>query len=200
MRPVHLAIAIAAFATTAAQGQSQGQSQGRSQGLVFLVRHAEKAAQPANDPPLTSEGEIRARALAEVLATAGITAIISTPYARTLATVKPLAERLGVAVEIVAISAGSASNPLSPPEVLARHAQAVADVVRKHADEAVLVVGHSNTIAGIAAALGAPKLPDLCDGDYDQIFVLELRPSGPPRFMRSRFGVPATDPKCASMR
>jgi hypothetical protein len=51
----------------------------------------------------------------------------------------------------------------------------------------------------IAAALGAPAMPDLCDGDYDQILTLELQPSGPPRMTRARFGAPAADPKCGKM-
>jgi broad specificity phosphatase PhoE len=80
------------------------------------------------------------------------------------------------------------------------HAQAVAAAVRAHAGKAVLVVGHSNTITAIATALGAPAMPDLCDGDYDQLFVLEIPPSGPTRFARLRFGVPARDAACAAMR
>jgi broad specificity phosphatase PhoE len=157
--------------------------------LVFIVRHAEKAAEPANNPPLTAVGEVRANALADVLATAGISAIISTPYLRTLNTARPLADRLGVRIDTVPTTGG-----------VPAHAQATADAVRKHAGKAVLVVGHSNTITSIAAALGAPKLADLCDGDYDQLFMIELPASGPPRFVKSRFGAPATDATCASMR
>ena len=157
--------------------------------LVFIVRHAEKAAQPANDPPLTPIGEARAQALAGVLATSGVSAIISTPYLRTVNTAKPLADKLGVRVDTVGTAGG-----------VAVHAKATADAVRQHAGKAVLVVGHSNTITAIAAALGAPKLPDLCDGDYDQLFMIEIPASGSVRFARSRFGAPASDPGCAAMR
>jgi broad specificity phosphatase PhoE len=156
--------------------------------LVFIVRHAEKAAAPANDPPLTPEGAARATALVDVLANAGISAIISTPYARTVGTAKPLAEKLGVKVDSVAIAGGTPA-----------HVQAVADAVRKHAGKAVLVVGHSNTITAIATALGGPKMADLCDGDYDQLFVLELPASGAPRFTRARYGAVAVDSKCQAM-
>jgi hypothetical protein len=51
--------------------------------LVLLVRHAEKAAEPADDPPLTAAGAERAQALATALQDAGVTAIITTPLRRT---------------------------------------------------------------------------------------------------------------------
>jgi broad specificity phosphatase PhoE len=161
----------------------------QAQTLVFLVRHAEKAAQPAVDPPLTPQGEARAQALADMLASASIGAVISTPYARTLGTARPLATKLGIKVDTVAIGSG-----------VPAHAQAVAVAVRKYAGKAVLVVGHSNTITAIAAALGAPTLPDLCDGDYDQIFILELPATGPARFVRAHYGAAAADAACAAMR
>ena len=177
-----LAFALVAVAALAASAQSTS--------LVFIVRHAEKAAQPADDPGLTPAGEARAAAMADVLAHAGIGAIISTPYARTLATARPLAAKLGIPVQTVAM--GTAGTPA--------HARAVADAVRKHAGKAVLVVGHSNTVTLIAAALGAPTLPDLCDGDYDQLFILEVPAAGPTRFVKARFGERAVDGKCSAMR
>lgn len=156
--------------------------------LVFLVRHGEKAAQPANNLPLSPEGEARARALADVLANAGVTVVLSTPYERTLGTVRPLATKLGITVDTVGIGGG-----------IPAYAQAVAAAVKQHPGKAIVVVGHSNTIMHVAAALGAPSLPDLCDGDYDQIITLQLQPSGPPRMAHSRFGAPASDPKCGKM-
>jgi broad specificity phosphatase PhoE len=166
-------------ATSAASAQST---------LVFLVRHGEKAAEPAANPPLTAEGEARARALVDVLAHAGISVVISTPYERTLATVRPIAAKLGIIVDTIPIAGG-----------VPAHAQAVAAAVKKHAGKAVLVVGHSNTILQIAAALGAPSMPDLCDGDYDQLVTLQLLPAGAPRMTRTRFGAPAFDAKCGKM-
>ena len=55
------------------------------------------------------------------------------------------------------------------------HASAVADAVRAHAGRTVLVVGHSNTIPAIIAALGGPKLPDICDTQYSNLFVLVVK-------------------------
>jgi broad specificity phosphatase PhoE len=176
--PALLLAAMVAVLPAAAQGPT----------TVFIVRHAEKADAPAADPPLTPAGEARARALAELLTHAGIGAVISTPYARTRGTAAPLAAARGLTVETVPVAGG-----------VPAHAAAVAEAVRRHAGKAVLVVGHSNTVPAIAAALGAPRLPDLCDGDYDQLFIVELLPPGEPRFVRARFGEPSPRSGCTPM-
>src|SRR5688572_14937113 len=67
---------------------------------VLLVRHAEKAAQPADDPPLTAEGEARAQALVQVARDAGVTAIVTTQFQRTRLTGAPLAQALGITAEV----------------------------------------------------------------------------------------------------
>src|SRR4051812_25423915 len=112
------AAAIVVFAATTLAAQTT---------TVILVRHAEKAAAPAADPPLTAEGEVRARNLWEAVKDAGINAIISTQFLRTKNTAQVTADALGLTTEIVA--AGGAN-----------HAQDVAAAVRKHAGHTVLVV------------------------------------------------------------
>lgn len=165
--------------------------------IVLLVRHAEKAAEPADDPPLSAAGSERARALAGTLADAGVTAVVVTPRLRTRATAQPLATARGLTPDVVPL----AGTP-------AAHAQAVADAVRRHAGGVVLVIGHSNTVPGIIAALGGPKLPDLCDAAYSNLFLLVLEGEGgagtgaaPARLVRSHYGAP--DPAgaagCATM-
>jgi len=157
--------------------------------VVLLVRHAEKAAQPPQDPPLTEAGSARAQALVAVARDAGVSAIITTQYERTRKTAEPTAAALHVTPEVV--DAGPA----------AQHAKAVADQILKHAGGTVLVVGHSNTVPAIVGALGAPRPRDLCDSEYDQLFVVVLGDAGPPRVIRSRYGaVSADDPACAAMQ
>lgn len=143
---------------------------------VILVRHAEKAAEPAADPPLTSAGEARARALIDVARDAGVTAVVTTQFERTKATARPLAAALSITPEVVDARAKD-------------HAQEVArSVLAKHAGEVVLVVGHSNTIPAIVAALGAKQPPAICDSEYDGLYVVTVPPSGPARVIRAHYG------------
>ena len=157
--------------------------------VVLLVRHAEKAAQPAQDPSLTEAGAARAQALVVVARDAGVSAIITTQFLRAKSTAEPTATALKLTPEVV--QAGS----------MPQHAKAVAEQVMKHAGGTVLVVGHSNTVPAIIGALGAPQPRDLCDSEYDQLFVVVLGDTGPPRLIRSRYGAAnADDPACASMQ
>lgn len=148
--------------------------------LVVLVRHAERAAEPADDPGLTSAGEARATALRDALAATGIGAVITTQLRRTQLTAAPLANERGLAPVVVRAGGGAEA-----------HARAVADAVRAlPAGVAVLVVGHSNTVPAIIAALGGPGMPDLCDAQYAMLFTLVLPSVGPPRLIRSTYGAP----------
>ena len=157
--------------------------------VVLLVRHAEKAAQPPQDPPLTDAGATRAQALVAVARDAGVSAIITTQFVRTKSTAEPTAAALKLTPEVVQ------AGPMP------QHAKAVAEQVKKHAGGTVLVVGHSNTIPAIIGALGATQPRDLCDSEYDALFVVVLGDTGPPRVVRSKFGAPsAADASCQSMQ
>ncbi len=156
--------------------------------VVVIVRHAEKAAQPAADPPLTAEGADRAQFLAEMLRGANLGAVLHTPTARTRDTALPTARQFGLTPEVL---------PLGPAAV---HAEAVAEAVRKHAGKTVLVVGHSNTVMKYIAALGGPTRADLCDHEYNGIYTLIIA-HGETRLVEGRYGPPnpaATAP-CAGM-
>ena len=158
--------------------------------VVLLVRHGEKAAQPAADPALTPEGEARAQALLEAARDAGVNAVITTQFLRTRATAEPVARAMSITPEVIAAQG-------------AGHPQAVADAIRqRYVGRTVLVVGHSNTIAAIAGALGVPRPRDLCDSDYDQLMTVVLAEGSAPRLIRSRFGAPspATATGCPPMK
>jgi broad specificity phosphatase PhoE len=153
---------------------------GAQPSTVILVRHAERATEPANDPVLTDAGAQRAKDLAAALAGARVTAVVTTQLQRTQLTAKPLMESLGLTAPIVVRAGGGASG----------HADSVAaTVMRRPAGDVVLVVGHSNTIPAIIAALGGPKMADLCDGQYSNLYVLEYAAAGAaPRFIKAKYG------------
>jgi broad specificity phosphatase PhoE len=155
---------------------------------VILVRHAEKAARPADDPPLTNEGERRARDLAAALADAHVTTVIATQFQRTQATAKPISQAVGQATIIVPATA----DPKG-------HAAAVVEKIRSApAGGTVLIVGHSNTVPLIIEALGGPKMKDLCDAEYANLFVLEMPATGSPKLVRAKYGTsdPVGSDKC----
>ena len=132
---------------------------------VILVRHAEKATQ-APDSPLTAAGEERARELARVLDSAGVTAILTTQYPRTKLTAQPLAEALKI--EPAVIEAG-----------VATYAKSVAERIRaSHAGGTVVVVGHSNTTVDVMRELGVANPPTIADSQHDDLFVVTLSDSG----------------------
>lgn len=149
--------------------------------VIIIARHAEKGATPANDPPLTDAGVVRAKALAAAVAAAKVQAVITTQLVRTRETGRPAAEAAGLTMETV--PTGGATEV---------HAKAVADAARKHAGKTVLVVGHSNTVMRIVEALGGPKLPDLCDSQYSGLFTVILDGAST-RFVNSTFGAPSPE-------
>ena len=143
---------------------------------VIVVRHAEKAAEPAADPPLTAAGEARAQALVDALRGVPIRTVISTDFARTRSTVAPIASRLGLTTQLVDARARD-------------HARRVAsDILAQHRGETVLVAGHSNTVPDIVAALGAPKPPNICDSEYDNLYVVRVPAAGPATVERRKYG------------
>jgi broad specificity phosphatase PhoE len=145
--------------------------------VVVIVRHADKAAQPAADPPLTEVGTARAQALAEMLRHSNVGAVLHTPTTRTRDTALPTARQFGLTPEVL---------PQGPAAI---HAEVVAEAVRKHAGKTVLVVGHSNTVMQYIAALGGPRRPELCDHEYDGIYTLVIA-HGETRLVQGRFGPP----------
>lgn len=136
----------------------------QAQKLVYVIRHAERAdggAVPAGmttpaDPDLSADGEVRARKIAAMLADAGVKAIFTTEFKRTKNTAAPLATKLGLTSQVVT----------------SKDAPGLIDRLKKeHANDIVLIVGHSNTVPGIIKALGGGDVT-VADDDYTSMFVV----------------------------
>jgi len=153
-----LLIAIANLGCAAAQAQPS---------LVVVVRHAERAAEPRGDPGLSAEGIQRAQALADRLAEANVTSIITTELRRTRETALPTAMKFGIEPQVVA----------TRRDDVPAHVQAVVAAVQQLTG-VVLVVGHSNTVAGIVAGLSGARPIELCDTSHSHVFVVDPQPAG----------------------
>lgn len=134
--------------------------------LVVIVRHAERESEPSADPGLSGAGKERAAALALALQHANITSIFTTQFRRTRETAEPLARQRTITPQVIEARRGES----------AKHIADVADAVRQ-ATGSVLVVGHSNTVADIVAALGGARIPNLCETSYGRAFVLVPGPA-----------------------
>ena len=157
-RCLALLIAIASLGCAAAQAHPS---------LVIVVRHAERATEPRDDPGLSAEGVQRAQALADRLAEANVTSIITTELRRTWETALPTARKFGVEPRVVA----------TRRDDVPAHVREVVAAVRRLRG-VVLVVGHSNTVAGIVAGLSDARPIELCDTSFSNIFVVDPQPAG----------------------
>ena len=158
---------------------------------VIVVRHAEKATGQGDDPHLSAAGEARARALARSLENAGVTAVIPTQWVRTAETAEPTARAVGVTPEVMPVKWNS----------IPRDAGDIAAAARRHRGGVVLVVGHSNTVPAIVAALGADRPDEICDSEYDRMEIVTVEADGNARLIEARYGAPTLERTgCASMR
>ena len=185
IRRLH-ALALAALLAVPAAATAQRET------TVILVRHAEKVTTDPRDPDpaLTPAGEQRARDLAALLRRRHVAAVITTQFARTQLTGKPTADAAHLPVDSIRAGRDAVA-----------HAAAIAELIRtRYAGKTVLVVGHSNTVPKIIAALGGPTLADLCDSAYGNLFTLVIPPQGAPRFTQSHYGAadPAAGPACVN--
>jgi broad specificity phosphatase PhoE len=139
---------------------------------VVLVRHAEKDTNfVGSDQPLSTAGVLRSRELSRVLGDVSFSAIYVTPWTRSRKTAEPLAQRRGDSLTIVVDAI-----------------DATVRGIRERPGGTILVVGHSNTIPQILAALtGRPELASLPVG-YDDLFVLTLGRGIAPRLLHLHYG------------
>jgi phosphohistidine phosphatase SixA len=170
--------------------------------VLVLVRHADKAAQPTDDPPLTALGAQRAQDLAAALRYAGVTAIITTQLRRTRETAQPLAAAVRITPEVVnvgerALVANPAADAQFPPDVLAERARYIKLLEPKvrRLSGVVLVVGHDWSVPGLIASLGGPQLPNICASVYDHLFVL-TSVKGSTNLVQGRYGAATPDADC----
>jgi len=137
---------------------------------IFLVRHAERADEPRQDPPLTEKGVARSEALARLLSTADIKAIYTSQFARTKLTAEPLAKQVGVPITAISLKS-SPSNPRAIAEESTK--ETVDKILSNVGGGSVLLVGHSNSIPDVIKMLGGDA-PTIDEKKFDDLFVVTV--------------------------
>lgn len=131
--------------------------------MVILVRHAEKNVSEMadkNDPELTDGGKQRAERLAKIVKKYKPGAIYSTDFKRTRDTVALIAAKRKLKIEIY--------DAKKPAELI--------DTMMKSKTKRFLVVGHSNTIPGLANLLGKKELfKNLDDAEHGVIWIIRIK-------------------------
>jgi len=132
--------------------------------VVIVIRHAEKESVNAPDPPLSEAGQARAallvRMFGETQGVGRLDAIYTTSALRNRMTAAPLAARLGI-VPIV--------TPSDDPEGLAHR------IVRENGGKRVMVIGHTNTVPDIVAALsGRSDIPQIDEKEFGTLYIVTV--------------------------
>ncbi len=129
----------------------------------ILVRHAEKVADGSKDPELSEVGKARAQRLGDLLHKQEIAAIYSTNYKRTMNTVTPLAEKLGVKIQ--------SYEPFKE--------DAIVNMIEANKGKTIVVVGHSNNVPWIAnLLLGTKQFGDYDDSYYENVLIVNVLEKG----------------------
>lgn len=140
---------------------------------VLIVRHAEKASTPSIDPPLSLAGEERAQTLVHVAGDAGVGAIYASEYIRTQQTVQLLATQLNL--QVILVDAANVEGLVN-------------QILSDNPGDAVLVVGHSNTIPQIIEKLGGGGGTSIAENEYDNLFVVTVFRYGGAKVVNLKYG------------
>lgn len=153
-------VSLAAILLFCAFANAQVLSQKKT---IILVRHAEKDAAQSEmsaDPELSAEGKQRAIRLAERIKKYKPGAVYSTDYKRTRDTAAPVANLRKLRVQLY--------DATKPNELV--------DQLMKSKTKRFLVVGHSNTIPGLANLLIKKELfKNLDDAEYGTVWVIRIK-------------------------
>jgi len=129
-------------------------SSGPAGPAYYVMRHLDTPA-GERDPDLTVDGRRRADVLAERFGHAPPRAIYVSDFKRTRQTAAPLAAKLGLTPKVY--------DPADTPALVAR--------VKADAGP-VLIVGHSNTVPDIVAALGGERPGPLVHEDFGDVWTI----------------------------
>ena len=142
-----------------------------AQQAIFLVRHADRL-DDSEDTPLSKAGEARAQLLARLLKDAGVTAIYTSQFQRTIKTAEPLASALKI-------------KPLGIP--VADREGLFNRIRADNRDDIILIVSHERSMPVLLKLFGHPEDIKIAPIEYDNLFVLVPKDGSPPQVLRLRY-------------
>ena len=151
---------------------------------VIVVRHADIAATLGGDPGLSPAGGMRAAELSRVLGDAdvvkGLDAILVAPIRAARETAAPLAQRLNLPVQDMA---------MTEPDRVAKR------ILKDWKGRIVLVVAEPAVIPVLIPKFqGSKKVPPLADNEYDNLYIVSIPWYGKVKTLRLHYGArPATN-------
>lgn len=145
----------------------------RNEVSFIVVRHAEKANDDPEDPALTAAGRERAARLAALMAEEPITAVYVTEFRRTQQTAMPTANQSHI----------QATRYFSKGPAL----ELAAQWLRTHRQGTVLIVGHSNTVPEIVAALSGQNVGPIPDDQFNRMYRVDIGVDGVARLTQSEY-------------
>ena len=146
---------------------------------ILFVRHADTDTTAQSDnPPLSDLGAARAEDLADFVqdidVVAGVDAIYASEFKRTQQTAAAVARRLELEVEI--------ANPYEVESFMA-------EVLRRHKGEIVLIVSHSDAIAPLIEELhGSKNVPEIARDEFDNFYIVTIPWFGKVKTLRLHYG------------
>lgn len=161
-----LAVLAACSATTPMRPDS-------ATATYIVVRHAEKNTDDTRDPELSPAGRARAESLSKQLSDRPLVAAYATDFRRTRQTAAPAATASGVEVTVY-----DAAVPATDFGARLR---------REQPTGTTLIVGHSNTVPDIVAALCDCTVAPIDETRYGDRFDVRVDASGAAHLSRSTY-------------
>jgi broad specificity phosphatase PhoE len=136
---------------------------------VILVRHGDRTGENLNEL-----GIQRAQTLARVLGESNVQVIYASSIPRTQETARPLANQLGLTINIY------------DPNNLAALAS---EIKSQHRGKTILVVGHSDTVSPTIELLGHTPGPGLIPGaEFDNMYLLTYNRKSRSKLIKMKYG------------
>ena len=162
--------------------------------VILVVRHAERndlescspatvKGRPNPTLALTAGISARAQALAHVGGEDGIAAIYASEFCRTQQTVQPLANQLGLTVNVV--------DQFEADGTTINIDGLIEQIWANNTGQVVLVVGHNNTVPVIVKELSGISIASIDETDFDNLYMVVVpRWWGRTKVVRLKYGTP----------